>query len=664
MSLRLFGSLLLVLLIAFDAHARALKPIDVFGYEWADQPQFAPDGRSMVFVRQSLDIQTDRKRAELWSYRIKDGALRPLVTEGNPSSAVFAPDGKSLAYLQNSKLMLRWLDSGLSHVVTQVPQSVQRFAFAPDGRSIAFAQFVSSAANTGAKLPEKPRNASWAEPAQVIDRLVHRADGAGNIEVGFSHIFVVPIEGGSARQVSRGDFNHASFAWRSDSKALFVTSNRRDDAAYQPLDTDLYELDLRGNYRKLSSNVGPDAVADASANGRYLAYLSFNDQRQFHQSTQLKLLDLRSGEHRLLSGGLDRSIDEAVFAKDSRSVYVRYDDRGISKIAQFDLSGTFDVRVSGVDGADIGRPYGSGGWAVDDKGRIVFSRSKANGLADLHIFERGEVSSLTDLNRDMAEQIEFGRVEEINAASSADNLPVQGWIIYPPGFDAKKQYPMLLEIHGGPVSNYGPRPSLELQLYAAAGYIVLYANPRGSDSYGEKFANSIHHDYPNKDYDDLMSLVDALLAKGNVDSNRLYVTGGSGGGVLTAWIVGHTERFKAAVVAKPVINWMSFVLTSDNPGFFHQYWFPGFPWDHPEHYLKRSPLMYVGKVTTPTMVLVGDADLRTPVSEAEQYYHALKLRKIPTQLVLIPGASHSISARPSQMLAQVLNTLAWFEKYP
>jgi dipeptidyl aminopeptidase/acylaminoacyl peptidase len=236
-------------------------------------------------------------------------------------------------------------------------------------------------------------------------------------------------------------------------------------------------------------------------------------------------------------------------------------------------------------------------------------------------------------------------------------------VALPPGFDPDKQYPMILEIHGGPHTNYGARFAAEVQLYAAAGYVVLYVNPRGSTSYGERFANLIHHNYPSEDYDDLMSAVDALIAEGFVDPDRLFVTGGSGGGVLTAWIVGKTDRFRAAVVAKPVINWASFVLTADNSPYFSRYWFPSMPWEDPEHYWKRSPLSLVGEVSTPTMLLTGESDYRTPISETEQYYQALKLRGVDTAMVRIPGASHSIARRPSQLMAKVAAVLAWFERH-
>ena len=247
--------------------------------------------------------------------------------------------------------------------------------------------------------------------------------------------------------------------------------------------------------------------------------------------------------------------------------------------------------------------------------------------------------------------------------TSAGGLEIEGWIVTPPDFDASKKYPLILEIHGGPFTAYGPHFSAEIQLMAAAGYVVLYTNPRGSTSYGYDFANEIHHNYPGQDYDDLIAGVDAAIARGYVDADRLYVTGGSGGGVLTAWIVGKTDRFRAAVSAKPVINWISTVLTTDIGAFMPEYWFASQPWEDPDSYWERSPLSLVGNVSTPTMLMTGEQDHRTPIPEAEQYYQALQLRKIDTALVRIPDASHGIAGRPSQLIAKVDNILAWFAKY-
>jgi acylaminoacyl-peptidase len=270
---------------------------------------------------------------------------------------------------------------------------------------------------------------------------------------------------------------------------------------------------------------------------------------------------------------------------------------------------------------------------------------------------------LTELNETLFADRTLAEAEEVWYKSAHDGRKVQGWLLKPPGFDPKKKYPLILEIHGGPFANYGSRFAVELQLYAAAGYVVFYANPRGSTGYGEEFANLIHHAYPGHDYDDLMSGVEEVLKLGYVDRDNLYVTGGSGGGVLTCWVVGKTDRFRAAVSTYPVINWHSWLLTSDASAAFVRNWFPGPPWEHAEHYQKRSPLSLVGKVKTPTMLITGEEDHRTPISEAEQYYKALKLRKVDAALVRVPGASHNVSARPSHLIAKVAYVLKWFETH-
>jgi len=240
---------------------------------------------------------------------------------------------------------------------------------------------------------------------------------------------------------------------------------------------------------------------------------------------------------------------------------------------------------------------------------------------------------------------------------------IQGWIVKPPDFHSDAKYPLILEIHGGPYASYGDNFSAEIQLYAANGYVVLYTNPRGSTSYGTPFVHEIHHRYPGVDFDDLMSGVDAVIDRGYVDVENLFVTGGSGGGVLTAWIVGKTDRFRAAVSAKPVINWYSHTLTSDIGPFFWQIDFSGLPWEKPEEYLSLSPISYVNNVKTPTMLITGEHDYRTPISEAEQFYQALKLQKVDSALVRIPEASHTITARPSNLIRKTAFVLGWFERY-
>lgn len=346
------------------------------------------------------------------------------------------------------------------------------------------------------------------------------------------------------------------------------------------------------------------------------------------------------------------------------SLYGRDDDHGDTKVGFVDLSGNVRELAHHLGGTTLGRPYASGSFSVASDGRVAFTITRPHHPADVAVAERdGRIHRLLDLNQALLGHKQLGEVTELRYKSAFDDRKIQGWVVKPPDFDATKKYPLILEIHGGPFANYGDRFTAEIQLYAAAGYVVVYVNPRGSDGYGYEFGNLIHHEYPGHDFDDLMSGVDAVIAKGYIDEKNLFVTGGSGGGVLTSWVVGKTDRFRAAVAAKPVINWYSFALTSDAYPYFAKYWFPGFPWDEPQEYLRRSPLSLVGNVKTPTMLLTGEVDYRTPISESEQFYQALKLRQIDTALVRVPGASHGIAARPSHLIAKVAYILQWFEAH-
>jgi dipeptidyl aminopeptidase/acylaminoacyl peptidase len=367
---------------------------------------------------------------------------------------------------------------------------------------------------------------------------------------------------------------------------------------------------------------------------------------------------------RALTTALDRSVGSPTWAADSRSIYVQYDDRGATKVARVTLDGSVRTVAEGLTGTEFDRPYTGGSYSVARDGSIAISGGNATRPPDVVLVRGGTPHRLTSLNDELLGARRMGEVRHLAVTSSADQRPIDAWLTLPPNYVEGQRYPLILEIHGGPYSAYGPSFSTDDQLYAAAGYVVLSANPRGSTSYGAEFANLIHHAYPGQDYDDLMSAVDAAIAGGFADPDHLFVTGGSGGGVLTAWIVGKTNRFRAAASQKPVIDWASFVLTSDFVPFFSRYWFGDYPWEDPQGYWARSPLSLVGNVQTPTLVVVGTEDHRTPPSEAEQLYTALQLRGVPTTLIRVPGASHGgLAARPSQSGAKASAILAWFQRY-
>jgi dipeptidyl aminopeptidase/acylaminoacyl peptidase len=651
--------------------AKRLQSIDVFQLEYADDVQISPDGSRIVYVRVSHDIMTDRARRNLWTIDTDGSNHRPLRSESkNFQSPRWSPDGTRIAYVSalegTPQLYVRWVDSGQTALLTNLVQAPGAIAWSPDGKSIAFTQFVPSGKAPLAAPPPKPEGASWAPPVKVVESVVYRADGEGFLNSGFSHVFVVSAEGGTARQLTQGDFNHGGpLSFTADSKRLVFSANRGEDWERDPQESEVFVVDIAdGKLTQLTQRDGPDNSPMVSPDGRRIAYLGFDDRLQGYQVTHLYVMDVDGKNSRPLAVKSDIDFENPRWSADSRSLYFAFDERGVKKLGVVTLDGKMRTIASGVGGTDLGRPYTSGMYSVARNGRVAFTHNTVARPSDVATAtSAGDARVLTSLNEDLFGNKTLGQVRELTWKSSHDQREIQGWVITPPDFDAAKKYPMILEIHGGPFTAYGPNYTTELQLMASAGYIVLYTNPRGSTSYGEEFGNLIHHAYPGNDYDDLMSGVDALIQQGNVDTSNLFVTGGSGGGVLTAWIVGKTDRFRAAVVAKPVINWASFALTADVPNFFYKYWFGAFPWEQPEQYWKRSPLSLVGNVKTPTMLLTGEADFRTPIGESEQYYQALKLRKVDTLMVRIPEASHGMVSRPSNLIAKVDNILAWFERY-
>src|ERR1700741_1776359 len=426
-------------------------------------------------------------------------------------------------------------------------------------------------------MPKAPEGAQWAAPAKVITQVRYRADGEGYLRQGHEQLFVVPAEGGTPRRLSSGPFDvQAPLCWTPDGSTIVCASNRRTDADLEPNDTELWAVAVAdGSLRALTDRRGPDHSPSVSPDGEWVAYVGFDERYQGYQVSQLYVVSLAGGEPRAVTAALDRDVEAPVYSPSGAGVLFRFTDHGETRLGAWRPDSEVKTLCGGVGGTDIGRPYASGSFSVSGDGTIAFTRTTPDRPAEVAVLTPGtaEPRVLTALNDDVASQRTLGSVRELRAKSSHDQREVQAWVMTPPGFDPKKRYPMILEIHGGPFADYGARWSYEFQAYAARCYVVLYANPRGSTSYGEEFGNLIHHAYPSFDYDDLMSCVDALLAQGFVDKERLYVTGGSGGGVLTAWIVGKTERFRAAVSAKPVINWSSFVLTSDANNFFYKYWF-------------------------------------------------------------------------------------------
>ena len=644
---------------------------DLFNLEVATDPEISPDGRFIAYVRKSNDIMTDKAHPTIWIVDVATGQQRPLLAgSGSYFSPRWSPDGTRLAYVAaesgSPQLFVRWMNTGESARITGLPDSPGALAWSPDGRRIAYTMFVPDEPATLGKAPPKPDGAKWAEPLEVIDKVTYRTDDEGYLKPGYYQLFWVPADGGAATQLTFGA-THAggSVSWTPDSRSILFSANLSKNWEREAVNSEIYRVGIDGGAPvALTNRDGPDASPVVSPDGRHVAYIGFDDRRLGYQNTQLSVMNLDGSDKRVLTAGLDRSVGSPVWSPDSRSVYVQVEDRGTNKVERVGLDGSIREVVTGLTGSGLDRPYAGGEFDVArNSGAIAVTVGDTLHPSDVAIVSGSTARRLTHLNEDLDGKV-LGQVQKLPVTSSLDQRPIDAWMVTPPDFDPAKKYPLILEIHGGPFSAYGPSFSTDDQLYAADGYVVLYTNPRGSTSYGEEFANQIDKAYPGHDYDDLISAVDAAIATGHVDPSNLFVTGGSGGGVLTAWIVGKTDRFRAAATQKPVIDWASFVLTSDGGPYYSPYWFAKRPWEDPMSYWQRSPLSLVGNVKTPTLVVVGSEDYRTPDSEAEQYYEALQLRGVPTEFVKVPGASHGgIAARPSQAAAKASAILAWFDRY-
>jgi len=652
------------------APTRYFTGSDLFNLDVATDPQISPDGRTIAYVRQSNDVMIDRARTTIWLVDVATGQQRPLLAgSGSYFSPRWSPDGTRLAYVAadggSAELYVRWMMSGESARITGLPNSPSAVAWSPDGRRIAYSMFVPDEAPRLGTAPPKPDGAKWADPLEFISAVTYRFDGAGYLKPGYDQIFWVPADGGAPNQLTFGPTNAgAQVSWTPDSRAVLFSANLAKDWERNPNESEIYRMSIDGGAPvALTSRKGPDNSPAVSPDGRLVAFVGYDDDARSYRDTKLYVMNLDGSGQRVLTANLDRAVEDPHWAGDGRSIYVRYDEHGSNRVARVGLDGSIRDVATGLTASGLDRPYSGGDYSVSRGGAVAVTAGDNLHPSDVGVATGGAVRKLTHLNQQLEAKV-LGQPQRLAVTSNFDKRPIDAWMITPPDFDSSRKYPLILEIHGGPWSAYGPTFSTDDQLYAADGYVVVYANPRGSTSYGEAFADEIDKNYPSHDYDDLMSAVDAAIATGHVDPNNLFVTGGSGGGVLTAWIVGKTDRFRAAATQKPVIELASFALTTDFAASFSPYWRKERPWEDPQSYWKYSPLSLVGNVKTPTLVVVGSEDYRTPVNQAEQYYTALQTRGVPTMLVKVTGASHGgIASRPSQAAAKASAILAWFDRY-
>ena len=649
------------LIISYGQEKLKLSLDHYKNYEWTSNPTLSPNGEQILYSRSWINLIDDKRETDLWIMN-KNGSTNRFFLNG--SNGKWSPDGSKIAFIKKgepngTQIFIKYLGvEGEPTQITKLEKSPSSMEWSPDGKFIAFLMHVSSeAALDPIGVPERPKGATWTKGPQVIDQVDYSQDRVGFLERGFRQIFVVPSEGGTARQITFGEFDDISggISWLKDSESIVFSSYQKEDAEYARGQSNLYSVNINNlNLIELTSREGTESSPTVSPDGSKIAFVGSTWTKNFYHDRKMYVMDIDGSNLRCITESLDQTPSPGVWGKNSSGVYFNVREFGQSNVYHADIKGKVKKITNGNHMLTMNDLVGSDAVAT------WTDPSNPSDIISFSIDKPNKINRLTDVNKDIFYNVEFGEVEEITY-KSVDEKYVQGWIVKPPNFDSNKKYPLVLRIHGGPHSMYHVGFNYNFQLHAAQDQVVLYTNPRGSTGYGYDFANAIQNAYPGNDYDDIMYGVDEVISRGYIDENRMYVYGGSGGGVLTSWIVGKTDRFAAASVNYPVTNWFSFVGTTDGATWYYN--FKNYPWEDPSEHIKRSPLMYVANVKTPTMLMCGEEDLRTPISQTEEYYQALKMNKVPTVMIRFKDEYHGTSSKPSNFLRTHGYINAWFDKH-
>lgn len=676
MRLRDIALTLLALALVRDAAAQqaqsdtVLTVADYLDYERVSDPQIAPDGSRIVYTRRWVDKLKDKWESALWIVNGDGARNRFLVKGSNPR---WSPDGTRVLYLaegepEGPQIYVRWMDAeGATSQITRVAEAPRNPAWSPDGNTIAFAMLVPAEEEWNIDIPKPPKGAEWTEAPRIIDRLHYRQDRVGFMKTGFMHLFTVTAEGGTSQQLTSGEWNvgarfdglvrNPGFDWTPDGSAIVFDGLMEDgDLTYQL--SHIYRVQVATKQiRRLTTRAGFWRGPVVSPSGQSVAFTGYPRTSATYTAPDIYVMGTDGASPRSIMGNFDRPPSSLHWARDGSGVYFTAQDEGSVNVHFASAQGGVRAVTSGT------HALGLSSLSQRPAPIAVGTRSDFDEPGDIVRINlgNGTTRQLTSVNDDLLFGKQIGEVEEIWYTSSG-NTRVQGWVVKPPDFDGAQRYPLIMEIHGGPFAMYSVGFDFRFQTFAANGYVVLYTNPRGSTGYGEDFSRGIDHAYPSVDYDDLMAGVDEVISRGYVDTTRMYVGGCSGGGVLSSWVIGHTDRFAAAAVRCPVTNWLSMAGQSDIPQFTHSFFHTPF-WEDPSQWLEKSSLMYVGNMKTPTLVMTGELDLRTPMPQSEELFAALKMRGVEAKLLRFREEFHGTGSRPSNSMRTMLYMMSWYEQH-
>ena len=679
------------------AQRRAITDKDLFAFVWVADPQISPDGSRVAFVRVSVDEKKDQYETSIW-LAPADGSAPPRALTTNPRDTAprWSPDGRTLAFVrvvdkdgrtQPPQLYLLPLGGGEARLLTELPRGAANPVWAPDGRTLAFTSGTTPE-DLAPPTPAKPGEAPHKTDIRIITEAVYRANGVGGsgfIETGRpAQIWTVavPAEGAAPAppaRVTSGEFAASNPHWSPDGSSLIFVSDRRRESYYFANDSDLYEVPRAGGEPvRLASIEGSIGAFALTADGKRVAFVGtlHGEPERSYSQPDLWVVERPGGTPRNLTASYDFDVNgsvggdqraprgqlpsEPVWSPDGRSILIKVGEQGNANVVRVDAA-------SGqITALTKGRQEILGYTADSQAAHLAVVRSTATVIGDLEVVtaSTGDSKKLTGFNDALTAQLTMTEPEEF-WYTSFDGKKIQGWIQKPPDFTAGRRYPLILEIHGGPHTAYGNTFTHEFQWMAAKGYVVLYTNPRGSSNYGQTFGNSIQFAYPGDDYKDLMAGVDEVLKRGYVDDGRMGVTGGSGGGLLTDWVVTQTTRFKAAVSQRDIADWSNFWYTADFT-LFTPTWFRKAPFEDPADFARRSPITYVDRIRTPMLFVLGDEDYRTPpAAGGEDLFRALKYLKRTAVMVRFPGENHELSrsGKPWHRVERLQQIVGWMDKY-
>ena len=675
------------------AQKRNITEKDLFDFNWVADPQISPDGSMVAFVKVWVDDKKTGYNTSIWSVSTADGQMRQLTSGIHDSSPRWSPDGRYLAFVRvtekdgrpdTPQLFMLPMSGGEAFQFTSMPRGAGGIGWSPDGKWIVFGNSQNAAEIARTGKPAPPPADGRESDVKVITRAGYRSNGAGYLDFTHpGHIWVVAAPHSSdekvaPRQLTSGNFNEGGAVWAPDSSKIYYMTNRNPEPYYELGTTEVWSVSPTVGQPQMLTKVNMRfGGLSISPDGKRFALLgSPNEPVRSYTKTDLWLLDIaQNAQPRNLTGSMEIEVgsggiggDQApprggggggvIWAKDGKSVIIEYGKEGRSQLARFDLDS--DKVTDLTKGDQTIGSYNS----VPGGGTIAYTVSTPTRIGDLYVLSSGGSKQLTHLNDALFSKLNLTEPEEIKY-KSFDGKTIEAWVQKPPNFDPSKKYPLILNIHGGPHTAYGYVFDHEFQWMAAKGYVVLYPNPRGSTSYGQDFGNIIQYHYPGDDYKDLMAGVDELIKRGYIDEKKLGVTGGSGGGLLTDWTVTQTQRFAAAVAQRDITNWADWWYTAD----FRQFepsWFRGAPFEQEEDFKARSPITYVKNITTPMMFILGEADYRTPPGAGgEQFFVALKYRKIPTVMVRFPNESHELSrsGQPWHRIERLQHIVGWFDHW-